>query len=512
MFKKKGLLAATSTSNGVAGEGYAYLKNWTWWCGMTLMVVGEVCNFVAYAFTEAILVTPLGALSVVVAAIGSSIFLKERLSFIGKVGCFLCILGAVIIVLNSPDQPSASTIQEMRHFVISKVFLPYMAIIFTIALFLIFWVGPRYGKTNVFVYISICSIVGGISVVCTQGFGASVVSAISGVPNQWNNWFLWVLLLLVICTLGVEIVFLNKALNLFNTSVVTPIYFTYFTTMTLVSSAVLFRGFNGSATSIITVVLGFLCIVAGVVLLQVSLAAQNKSDSQLLKAELNDVQDVLHTAVDDDTLNPGPASIRGALSVRRFTIRNVSSTEQVDALRRRQTISSAGSGSVRRSAYPVPQHSQYSSSGTGNGHADHRTITFANQATGHSGTEKTGYAYVQPSSFSEFPPVTSHSKDEHLPRIYASEMNRNTSQQSEDMPRRPLSEKSSTNTGLAAGIPRMKKQFSFAVRGSAVQSEEERVGLTTGDDGSRIAMHRYSSQPASRSDSENSDDEVHRAI
>lgn len=32
----------------------------------TVMIIGEVCNFVAYAFTEAILVTPLGALSVVV--------------------------------------------------------------------------------------------------------------------------------------------------------------------------------------------------------------------------------------------------------------------------------------------------------------------------------------------------------------------------------------------------------------------------------------------------------------
>ncbi|CCG80576.1 Putative uncharacterized protein [Taphrina deformans PYCC 5710] len=314
VFKKKGLLDATAQSNGVAGEGYAFLRNWTWWLGMSLMIIGEIANFVAYAFTEALLVTPLGALSVVVAAIGSSIFLKERLSFIGKVGCFLCILGAIIIVLNAPEQTAVSTIQEMKHYVLSKVFIPYAIIIILIALFLTFWVGPRYGKTNVFVYISICSIIGGISVVCTQGFGASVVSAISGVPDQWNNWFLWVLFIFVVCTLLVEILFLNKALNIFNTSIVTPIYFTYFTTMTMVSSAVLFQGFNGTATSIITVILGFLCIVAGVVLLQVSLAAQNKSDSQMLKAELDDVQDVLHTAVDDDTLNPGPASIRGALS------------------------------------------------------------------------------------------------------------------------------------------------------------------------------------------------------
>jgi CBS-domain-containing membrane protein len=68
---------------GVAGEGYSYLKSTMWWSGMILsnwrkwerwkwidwfdiVVVGEACNFVAYAFTQAILVTPLGALSVVV--------------------------------------------------------------------------------------------------------------------------------------------------------------------------------------------------------------------------------------------------------------------------------------------------------------------------------------------------------------------------------------------------------------------------------------------------------------
>lgn len=132
VFKKRGLLDATAKNNAVAGEGYGYLKNWTCkfeikfsiavanettgWLGMTLMIVGEVCNFVAYAFTEALLVTPLGALAVVTAAIGSSIFLKERLSFVGKVGCSLCILGAVVIVLNAPAQPSVSTIQEMKHY------------------------------------------------------------------------------------------------------------------------------------------------------------------------------------------------------------------------------------------------------------------------------------------------------------------------------------------------------------------------------------------------------------
>ncbi len=165
--------------------------------------------------TEAILVTPLGALSVVIAAVGSSIFLKERLSFVGKIGCFLCILGATIIVLNAPEQTAVNTIQQMQHYVISKVFLPYAVVVILIAAFLVFWAGPRYGKQYMLVYISICSLIGGISVVCTQGFGASVVAAIGGQKNQWNQWFLYVLLIFVVITLLVEINYLNKALNLF---------------------------------------------------------------------------------------------------------------------------------------------------------------------------------------------------------------------------------------------------------------------------------------------------------
>jgi len=93
VLKKTGLLKANAKYQEEAGEGYGYLKNAWWWSGMTLMIVGEICNFVAYCFVDAILVTPLGALSVVITTILSAIFLKERLSFVGKAGCFNCIVG-----------------------------------------------------------------------------------------------------------------------------------------------------------------------------------------------------------------------------------------------------------------------------------------------------------------------------------------------------------------------------------------------------------------------------------
>lgn len=208
VLKKTGLLKANKKYNEEAGEGYGYLKNPWWWAGMTLMIVGEICNFVAYAFVDAILVTPLGALSVVVTTILSAIFLKERLSFVGKVGCFNCIIGSVVIVMNAPQQSAVADIQEMKHSVIAPGFLSYAGVIIVGCAFIAFWVGPRYGKKSMLVYLSICSLIGGLSVVATQGLGSAVVAQAGGEP-QFNQWFLYVLLGFVVATLLTEIIYLN---------------------------------------------------------------------------------------------------------------------------------------------------------------------------------------------------------------------------------------------------------------------------------------------------------------
>lgn len=208
VLKKVGLLKANEKYNEVAGEGYGYLKNFYWWSGMIMMILGEICNFVAYAFTDAILVTPLGALSVVITTILSAIFLKERLSIVGKVACFLCIVGSVVIVLNAPKSSSVGDAHEMRNYVITPGFLSYTGVILVGSVITAFYAGPRWGNKNMLVYISICSWVGGLSVVCTQGLGASIIAWIGGKP-EYKEWFFWVLFVFVICTLLTEIIYLN---------------------------------------------------------------------------------------------------------------------------------------------------------------------------------------------------------------------------------------------------------------------------------------------------------------
>jgi hypothetical protein len=80
--------------------------------------VGEIANFAAYAFAPAILVTPLGALSVLIGAVLGSYFLKEELGTLGKLGCAICLIGSVIIVLHAPPDKDIETIDEILHYAI----------------------------------------------------------------------------------------------------------------------------------------------------------------------------------------------------------------------------------------------------------------------------------------------------------------------------------------------------------------------------------------------------------
>lgn len=82
------------------------------------VVLGEVANFAAYAFAPAILVTPLGALSVLIGAVLGSYFLKEELGTLGKLGCAICLIGSVIIVLHAPPDAEIETVDEILHYAI----------------------------------------------------------------------------------------------------------------------------------------------------------------------------------------------------------------------------------------------------------------------------------------------------------------------------------------------------------------------------------------------------------
>jgi len=85
IIKKLGLRRLSEKGLRASNGGFGYLRDWVWWLGFITMGVGEAANFIAYGFAPASLVTPLGAISILVSAIFASKFLNERLNLLGKV-------------------------------------------------------------------------------------------------------------------------------------------------------------------------------------------------------------------------------------------------------------------------------------------------------------------------------------------------------------------------------------------------------------------------------------------
>ncbi|XP_051561895.1 magnesium transporter NIPA2-like isoform X3 [Myxocyprinus asiaticus] len=268
ILKKKGLLRLARKGSMRAGQGgHAYLKEWLWWAGLLSMGAGEAANFAAYAFAPATLVTPLGALSVLVSAVLSSYFLMERLNLHGKLGCLLSILGSTTMVIHAPKEEEIDSLKDMAKKLVDPGFVVFATAVIIVALIFIFAFGPRNGQTNILVYITICSVIGALSVSCVKGLGIAIKEAIAGKPVVQNP-LAWLLLLSLIACVSTQINYLNKALDIFNTSLVTPIYYVFFTTSVLSCSAILFKEWEHmGADDIIGTLSGFVTIIVGIFLL-----------------------------------------------------------------------------------------------------------------------------------------------------------------------------------------------------------------------------------------------------
>ncbi|KAL8419561.1 hypothetical protein RB594_002675 [Gaeumannomyces avenae] len=237
---------------------------------LAIVVLGEICNFAAYAFAPAILVTPLGALSVLIGAILGSYFLNELLGTLGKVGSAICLIGAVIIVLHAPPDEPITTIDEILHFALQPGFLLYVTLVTIYATVMIYWVAPKHGKKNPLIYLSICSLVGSVSVMSVKAFGTALKLTFAG-SNQFSHPSTYVFMIITVVCIMVQMNYFNKALSQFPTNIVNPLYYVTFTTATLCASSILFSGFNTTdPVGTLSLLCGFLVTFTGVYLLNLS--------------------------------------------------------------------------------------------------------------------------------------------------------------------------------------------------------------------------------------------------
>lgn len=160
-----------------------------------------------------------------------------------------------------------SSINLLR-LVLLVAFIIYTLVIVAGASVLIFFVSPRYGQTNPLVYITITGTIGSLSVMGCKGLGVAIKQTIAG-DSQLTNLLTWLIVAFVIVFITVQMIYLNRALDVFNTSVVTPILYVVFTSFVILASAILFKEWGNLGTEdVVGNLCGFLTIVSGIFLLQ----------------------------------------------------------------------------------------------------------------------------------------------------------------------------------------------------------------------------------------------------
>ncbi|KAG6515623.1 hypothetical protein ZIOFF_026052 [Zingiber officinale] len=241
--------------------GYSYLYEPLWWVGMIAMIVGEVANFAAYAFAPAILVTPLGALSIIIrhdlitTRHFDTLYFLTLLHIFGILGCALCVVGSTTIVLHAPQEREIESVAEVWDLATEP------------ALILVIHFVPQYGQTHIMVYIGICSLVGSLSVMSVKALGIALKLTFSGM-NQLIYPQTWVFTVIVVSCVATQVNYLNKALDTFNTAVVSPIYYVMFTSLTILASVIMFKDWDRqNPTQIVTEMCGFVTILSGTFLL-----------------------------------------------------------------------------------------------------------------------------------------------------------------------------------------------------------------------------------------------------
>ncbi|RKO86139.1 magnesium transporter NIPA-domain-containing protein, partial [Blyttiomyces helicus] len=142
-------------------------KDRIWLCGIGLCYLGEICgNWVALSFASAAIVTPMGIVSVIIAAVLSQRYLGEVITAKQRNGYLLVALGVVIILLAAPknggDELGSTPSQVLE--ALSRASVAF-AIAGLLQSYVMFRILVR-GQETIPLYVAACAIFGAVTVAC----------------------------------------------------------------------------------------------------------------------------------------------------------------------------------------------------------------------------------------------------------------------------------------------------------------------------------------------------------
>ncbi|KAI0997274.1 hypothetical protein K3495_g10912 [Podosphaera aphanis] len=218
----------------------SYLKSPYWWAGIALMTIGEAGNFLAYGFAPASIVSPLGVVALISNCVIAPILLKENFRSRDFWGVVVAVAGAVTVVLSAKQEEQKLGPQEIWAAITTIEFEIYM--VTTISLIgTLMWASSKYGRKTIFIDLGLVGLFGGYTALSTKGI-ASLLSF-----TFWRTLttpITYGLALVMTGTAVMQVRYVNKALQRFDSTQVIPVQFVTFTLSVIIGSGILYRDFE----------------------------------------------------------------------------------------------------------------------------------------------------------------------------------------------------------------------------------------------------------------------------
>jgi len=311
-------------------EEKTYLKSPIWWLGISLMTIGEAGNFLAYGFAPASIVSPLGVVALVSNCLIAPLLLGEEFQVRDGIGVIIAIAGCITVVLSASDSNPRLTPETIWHLITAWEFETYFGI--TIFLIIALSVASnKFGDKSVLIDVGLVGLYGGYTALSTKGIASLLSNTIWRVVTFPIS---YLLLVVLVFTAVMQIKYINRALQRFNSTVVIPTQFVIFTLSVIVGSAILYRDFEREAAGDSAKFVGG-CALTFLGVFAITSGRREEADGGDYSDEEEDEIDL----IDEETTQP-EIKEREDRAVRRGSIMAGSSTENSD-LRRIRTANSA---------------------------------------------------------------------------------------------------------------------------------------------------------------------------
>jgi drug/metabolite transporter (DMT)-like permease len=256
-----------------------YLKSPYWWAGICLMTIGEAGNFLAYGFAPASIVSPLGVVALISNCVIAPFMLKERFRQRDFWGVLVAVAGAITVVSSAQQSETKLGPHEIWDAISRWEFLLYMFITLVLISALVWASSHRYGERTSLVDLGLVGLFGmsdtSNSTLLT-GLGGYTALSTKGIASLLSYTFwrvltfpiTYLLVAILVSSAMLQIRYINKALQRFDSTQVIPIQFVLFTISVIVGSAVLYRDFESATVDqVLKFVAGCALTFAGVYLI-----------------------------------------------------------------------------------------------------------------------------------------------------------------------------------------------------------------------------------------------------